>query len=203
MNFKNTDWRITGASGGAVMVGTPELQVEIGAGYIRMPILNTKTGEKAMLKGSGMGAGLGVSLSIPFVNASGSLDSFPADGIGSIVQGPVALPKYKISNFEGDIMVFSLNAGKEISFQLSGVLWLKQSAQSCLAGMNCSKEEMLSIAKLTVMRSFGVMVPGVGLANESRMLYNRTKAIGCFSAMNVATQLAGAGGDIFYYRVKA
>jgi len=168
-----------------------------------MPILNTKTGEKAMLKGAGVGAGLGASISIPFVNASGSLDSFPADGIGSIIRGPFAPTRFKLSDFEGEIMLFSLSAGKEISGQLSGVLWLKESVNSCLASMNCSKEEILPIAKQAVMRSFGVTLPGVGLAYESRLLYNRTKAAGCFTAMNVETQLIGANANVFSYRVKA
>ena len=204
MKFKSTGWEITGSSGITVKGGTPIANVEIGISYIRLPIANVKTGQKVLLKGVGAGGGVGLSISTPVVTASGSLDQFPSDGIGSIVEG-ISVPnsQYKASDFFGEIMVFSLSAGKELTGQLSGVLWLNQPVSACLARMNCSKNELKLIARKMLLNMYGVAVPPAGLISSVNDLFRRTKAAGCFAGMNVESQLIGAGADVFGYRVKA
>lgn len=204
MSFKSTGWEIAGASGLSINVGTPVVNVELGASYIRLPIENPKTQKNVMLQGIGIGGSLGGSISTPVLTASGSLDQFPADGIGAIVKGPAgAGVQFAKADFFGEILVFSISAGKEVSGELSGVLWLTEPVESCLSRMNCSKEELKEVAKGVLLKSFGVAVPAVTSLGDLAMLYNRTKAAGSFLAMNLETQLLGAGLSVFGYRVKA
>jgi hypothetical protein len=136
MTYEPTKWRITGASGLTVKAGTPIARVEVGASYIRLPIQNINTGESVLLKGAGIGGGFGGSISSPFISASGSLDQFPSNGIGKIIKGPAGLSRpYEKKDFFGDIMIISLSAGKEVSGQFSGVLWLNQPVERCMINL--------------------------------------------------------------------
>lgn len=204
MSIKFTDWEITGSSGLTVKAGTPIANVEIGASYIRLPIENTRTKQKVMLQGIGAGVGAGLSISTPIITVSGSLDQFPADGIGRIIKGTAPLNRqYTASDFFGEILVFSLSGGKEITGQLSGLLWLKDSVEVCLARLNCSSGDLVVIAQQALLKAAGVSLPPVGVALKANDLYQRTKAAGCFVATNLESQLIGAGADIFSYRVRA
>ncbi len=73
MIFHSGDWRIVGSYGASGSIGTPTLKVQVGGGYMEIPIANTKTDETATLKCVGMGVSVGVSIELPFsdfVNAT-------------------------------------------------------------------------------------------------------------------------------------
>ncbi len=83
MPMVSRDWTIGSTGGGGISVGTPELKVAIDLNYLRLPmnhIAGGKVTKTYHLQGAGAGVGAGVGLSVPFVNASGSLDAFPGAG---------------------------------------------------------------------------------------------------------------------------
>jgi len=205
MKFKSTGWEITGASGVTATVETPIINLGISASYIRLPIRDTKSPKKKpiMLTGIGGGGDFGVSLASPGASVSGSLDAFPADGIGQIVKGTSPLNRpYKASDFSGDILVFGVNGGIQISGQLSGVLWLTEPAVNCVKRLNCSSTRLITIARQTLMLTIGMSVPSVTIPMIAHDLYKSTKAAGCFAATNITTQLAGIGVNVYKYTVK-
>ena len=163
MKFKSTGWEITGSSGVSAKIETPVANIGIGASYIRLPIENSQTKQKVMLQGVGGGVGVGLSISTPVVSVSGSLDQFPADGIGKIIEGTSPLEKvYRATDFFGEILVFSLSGGKQISGQLSGILWLKEPVERCISSLNCSPAELKMIARKTLLKMAGVAPNPVG-----------------------------------------
>jgi hypothetical protein len=195
---------LTGNSGLTVKAGTPVVNVEIGASYIRLPIENIDTKQNVLLQGAGIGFGVGFSISTPVVTVSGSLAQFPSGGIGKIIEGAVPLGRpYKTSDFFGEIMVFSMSGGKEVSGQLSGVLWLREPIQSCILRLDCSVSDLKAIARSTLLKAVGVVLPAACMIAEVNELYRRTKCVGCFLGMNFETQLIGLGADVFRYRVTA
>jgi hypothetical protein len=79
------------------------------------------------LHGIGGGAGLGASISIPFINASGSADQFPSAGLGSIFRGFSAPDReFEKNDFTGNLIVASVGGGTYgTSTQWSLAMWLK------------------------------------------------------------------------------
>lgn len=124
MNTSSTGWKISGASGLAAKAGTPIANIEVGISYIKLPIEKTGSAQQFILRGVGGGIGAGLSISTPVISAFDSLDQFPATGLGEIIKGSAPIKKnYSFEDFFGEAFVFSLGAGKQISGQLSGVIW--------------------------------------------------------------------------------
>jgi len=189
--LEKTDWKIAGASGLTVTVGTPEVEIEIGGSYLRLPLKQRSNGEQTMLQGGGAGVGVGLSISIPFLNASGSLDDFPSTGLGAIHKGWAAPDgAMTIDHFKGFATVVSMSGGDiGKSTQLSSVFFTKQPIEQCLDG--CS---MTEIAFILVDQGLSATPSTKGLA-----LMMKTKAFGFFIGINVATHLAGIGADVYEY----
>jgi hypothetical protein len=110
---------------------------------------------------------------------------------------------YVKDDFFGDIMVVSLSAGKQVSGQLSGVLWLNQPVERCMISLSCSKDDMCKIARHAIYTMVGAAIPGGNLVNQARRLMELTRAAGSFVAMSAETQLIGANVDLFQYRVSS
>lgn len=202
MKIDSTGWEIVGASGITVKLETPGLNIEVGASYIRLPIRHIESNTSTLLQGPGVGGGFGASIAIPGVSISGSLDQFPADGIGSIIKvNPHKKENFVEDDFYGNMMVFSLSAGKEVSGELSGVLWFKKPVEACLIDLKCSRKQLKDIAVNVFKLLIGSRVPGGTALVLAQRLYSLTKAAGSFAGMNIESQLLGAGVDVFHYRV--
>ena len=195
MLINATDWTIVGSSGGTVTIGSPEIEISVGVSYIRLPIKNERTGEQVLLQGVGGGVSAGVSISIPFVNASGSLDEFPSTGLGPIFRG-IAAPEraFTKQDFTGFMTVLGVGGGAMAkSTQISAALWTKRPLVECLAEANCTK---VDIAAAAVQNALSITP-----ATNSFALLARTKALGFFMGINVATHVAGGGADMYEYYV--
>lgn len=191
MKLTETGWEIEGSSGGSVRLGTPLARVEMGRGNIVLPIRHTHSGQTVRL--TGVGVGLGASLSIsPPVNVTWSPESFPSAGIGKIYAG-YARPHadlYQSQDFQGGLLVSTIGAGKQISSSISCVTWLSDPVDICMARLNCSREELVQIARNT-----GLMILKGGLIPIGRSHYIRerfmsnVKALGLLSGSSLETQL--------------
>ena len=193
MLINSTDWKIVGSSGGTVTVGSPEIEISVGVSYIRLPIKNGRTGEQVLLQGVGGGISAGVSISIPFVNASGSLDDFPSTGLGPIFRGIVAPDRaFTKQDFTGFMTVLGVGGGAMAkSTQLSAALWTKRPLVECLAESNCTAADL---SAAIVQNALSVTPTTSSLA-----LLARTKALGFFMGINAATHIAGGGADMYEY----
>jgi hypothetical protein len=202
MSISSTGWKISGASGLTAKVGTPIANIEVGISYIRLPIEKAGSPQQFMLRGVGGGIGAGLSISTPIISASGSLDQFPASGLGEIIKGAAPTKKnYSFEDFFGEAFVFSLGAGKQISGQLSGVIWLNEPVERCIAELSCSRSELRQIAKNALLTALGATTPVGAVAQKTYSLLKRSKALGSFAGINLESQLIGAGVDIFSYRL--
>jgi hypothetical protein len=101
------------------------------------------------------------------------------------------------------MVVFSLSAGKQVSGQLSGVLWLNQPVEHCMMSLSCSKDDICKIARHAMYTMSGVAIPGGNVISQARRLMELTRAAGSFVSMNVETQLIGTSADVFNYMVSA
>lgn len=185
-------------------VGTPSLRVEAGAAHITMPIKNTASGNVVRLSGGGAGLAAGVSISVPFINATYSAEAFPSASLGKIYAGPDR-PQggtYGAEHFSGGLLVYTAAAGKQISASVACATWLSDPVEVCMARMQCSKEDFAKIAKnsATMIMNGGLSPAGVARYQLDRFI-NAVKAIGFFSGSNIETQLLGMSIDMFYYRV--
>lgn len=202
MHTQSTGWKISGSSGYSIKAATPVANIEIGASYIKLPIKNIDSDRQSVLRGAGYGVGAGLSISTPVITASGSLDQFPSSGIGEIIRGAASTKKsHSFEDFFGEAFVFSLGAGKQISGQLSGIIWLIEPVERCLVHLNCSRSELSEIAKNAFLKAFGAAHPVGAIAEKTYSLLRRSKALGSFSGINLESQLIGAGADIFTYRL--
>ena len=206
MEIVSTGWGIAGSGGGNARVGTPIFRLEIGAGNITLPIENASSGEVVKLSGYGGGFSGGISISLPFANASWSLDDFPSSRIGSIYAG-YSRPEngvYQGNDFYGGLIVQSLGAGKQISGSISCAIWISDPVEICMARLSCSRDELMQIANnVGAMVLKGGIVPmGVPRFQIERFLRSTT-AVGFFAGTSLETQLLGASASAFYYRVSA
>lgn len=151
-----------------------------------------------------MGIGAGVSISTPVVSVSGSLDQFPSAGIGEIIKGAAPVRRnYEFEDFFGEAFIFSLGAGKQLSGQLSGIIWLNEPIERCLLELSCSRTELREIGKNALLSALGAANPVGAVAQKAYSLLKKSKALGSFAGINLESQLIGAGVDIFSYRLAA
>lgn len=205
LNFEQlgmaTNWEIAGASGVTASVETPLANFSLSGGFAKFPLINTKTKQQIVLEGWGLGGGLGVSTpNLGPLSASGSLDEFPADGIGKILKGPSASKSALHSNdFVGSVAVLTASAGSHASVSAGAVLWLKDLVSNCLVmRSNCSKKEILqaflSVALLPVRTSPVTPVAAADLAA-------RTKAIGHFAGLGLDSSILQANLSLEFYQM--
>lgn len=117
-----------------------------------------------MLSGAGIGGGVGVGLSMPVLNASGSLDAFPSVGIGNVIAATAARPAMSIKDWAGFVAVFSAGSG----------------------GSAVIADVSLAVFSNTP------LVTGMGLV-DAALSPCRLKGFGFFTGVSVATSVAEAG----------
>ncbi len=85
MPMVSRHWSIGAISGGGISIGTPLLKAAIDINYLRLPLYRRMGGGQWKYKLRSIGAGIevGVGISLPVINVSGSLDSWL--GAGSAV----------------------------------------------------------------------------------------------------------------------
>jgi hypothetical protein len=123
-----SDWRITGSAGVDVQVETPVVNLSAGAGYLQLPLLNTRTQETATLHMAGVEVGLGIGESLfGIVDIEGSLSAFPSDGIGKILKGPRGSTPIRKDEFRNNRAMI-LSAGYKVAagWSITGIAFIKQ-----------------------------------------------------------------------------
>jgi hypothetical protein len=136
--FKRPDWRIAGSSGVTVTVGTPVVQIQVGASYLRLPVRNKVTTKTSMLHGPGVGQSHGGAMETPWtdlLNISGSPDFYPSNGIGHIFR-KAGMPDrpYTLRKLTGELLVLAADGGANFQgASLCLALWLKGNYGDCLS----------------------------------------------------------------------
>ena len=125
---KWSDWYMGSPSGSGVNFGTPEVKVAVDSNSIRIPLTLVKNGrpvQSIVLKGTGIGLGVGAGLQIPFVNFVDSPKNIPGTkigdpGIGSRVRYSMFSPDpMEARDFKGVCWVFSVDH-TDMGIQASG-----------------------------------------------------------------------------------
>lgn len=183
-------------------VGTPIAKVSFDAGFAKIPLSNTRTQYALPLEGVGLGGSLGVGVGVlgP-VTLSGSLDEFPADGIGKIIKGNASQNRNLVeSDFLGTGVVLSAAAGSHAAGSISAVMWLQRSPQQCEEFFgSCSTEQKLSIIASTVKRIAGLSYAATSPAGMITYLASQTTCIGLCTGMELSTDILHAGLTAQYF----
>lgn len=130
-----SDWRIAGSAGLDVQVETPVVNLSAGAGYLQLPLENTRTQEKITLHMAGVEIGLGVGESLfGVVDIEGSLSAFPSDGIGKVLIGPRGSSPLRKSDFVNNRAMI-LSAGYKVAtgWGITAIAFIKQDFWTRLA----------------------------------------------------------------------
>lgn len=123
-----SDWRIAGSAGADVQVETPVVNLSVGAGYLQLPLENTRTQETATLHMAGVEVGLGIGESLfGIVDIEGSLLSFPSNGIGKILIGPRGRAPLRKNDFVNNRAMI-LTAGYKVAtgWSITAIAFIKQ-----------------------------------------------------------------------------
>lgn len=196
IDFKESNWRIQGSSGGSVTVGTPTLKVQVGGGYIRLPVREKGTKKDVMLQGPGAGISLGIALETPWtdwINVSGSTDFHPSTGILPIYRKKKDKDAaYNIRNLKGDFLVFTAGANSNF-FGLTACMgvWLTNHVEQCFK--NFQKCNIRAVATSTGLK----IVPG----GFPLAILHDAHAVGFFWGLINTTDVLSAGGSVFQYRL--
>ena len=115
---KWSDWYMGSPSGEGGQIGTPEVRVGVDSQTIRVPLTEIKDGRvnrSIILKGSGVGLGVGAGITIPFFNYSWSPKNVPGTktnlpGVGSRVRYSAFSPDpMEPRDFKGLCWMLSVN----------------------------------------------------------------------------------------------
>ena len=130
-----SDWRISSSAGLDVQVETPIVNLSAGAGYLQLPLENTRTRETATLHMAGVEVGLGIGESLfGIVDIEGSLLSFPSSGIGKILKGPRGSTPIQKQEFANNrAMILSVGGKVGTGWSLTAIAFIKQDFWTRLA----------------------------------------------------------------------
>ncbi len=172
---KWSDWHLGSPSGSGVQIGTPEVRVGVDSQSIRVAISEVKDGRltrMVTLKGSGVGIGAGIGLTVPFVNFSWSPKEVP----GTKFNVPGAGSRIRYSAFSPDPM-------EPADFQ--GLCWVLS-----VDGQSLGTEG----AETAI-----VFAAEPSLLSVSPTSLN---ALGVCAGMGLTTSLGGIGADVVVFRLQ-
>jgi hypothetical protein len=86
-----TPWKITSTWGQTVSLQSEGIKVAISAATFHLKLSNETTKARVQLDAKGVGGGVGVQVSPPFISVDGSLEAMPSGGIGHLydLRGPL------------------------------------------------------------------------------------------------------------------
>jgi hypothetical protein len=194
--FKRSDWRITGSSGVTATAGTPNLKIQLGGSFIRLPVKKEGTNTSGILGGVGLGGQGGGGVEAPwtdFVNVSGSPQFYPSKGIGQIYR-KINKPDYSYSlqKLTGQFMVIA--ATGSINFYGATFcmgLWLDNYIGECINDFrNCKISIVLTETGLR-------LLPGA----IPLSILIKTHAVGLFWGGVNTTDISSASISVFKYHL--
>lgn len=169
---------------------------------LQIPLMNTRTQSDVVLKGIGMGISTGANIPVTGpLSLSGSLDEFPADGIGKIIKGNATHKRNLVeSDFVGTGVVISAAAGSHAGGSISAILWLQKTPQQCDDFFKgCSARQRIDILISTAKRISGLSFATNSPVGAVTYLASHTACAGFCTGMELSTDILHASVTAQYF----